>query len=77
MAERFKWVTRGKALPENIVQGKNYRFTVLTSRLIRLEYDPEGIFEDRATQSFFYRDFEKSSYTVRKKDGIITPQQRQ
>ncbi|MBQ2921903.1 MAG: DUF5110 domain-containing protein [Tyzzerella sp.] len=70
--ERFKWVTKGKALPENIVQGKNYRFTILTSRLIRLEYDTEGIFEDRATQSFFYRDFEKNVYTFSEKDGIIT-----
>ena len=31
------------------------RFTVLTSRLIRLEYSKEGHFEDRPSQAFWYR----------------------
>ncbi len=33
------------------------RFTVLTSRLIRCEYQPEGRFEDRPTQWVLNRDF--------------------
>ena len=68
---RFQWETRGKARTENVVKGGKYRFTVLTARLIRLEYDPEGIFEDRATQSFFYRDLEESPHTVAVEDGCI------
>ncbi len=31
------------------------RFTVLTSRLIRMEYAPDGRFEDRPSQPFWYR----------------------
>ncbi len=68
---RFQWETRGKALAENIVQGSKYRFTVLTARLIRMEYDEEGTFEDRATQSFFYRDLDKSPYTAVIEDGSV------
>ncbi|MDD2972180.1 MAG: glycoside hydrolase family 31 protein [Lachnospiraceae bacterium] len=48
----------------NIVQGTTYRITVLTERLIRLEYDAEGIFEDRKTQTVQDRDFEEVSFRV-------------
>ncbi|MEA4812106.1 MAG: glycoside hydrolase family 31 protein [Anaerolineaceae bacterium] len=41
--------------PLAIVQSGKARFTVLTDRLIRLEYDPSEIFEDRASQVFWYR----------------------
>ncbi|MBR5739346.1 MAG: hypothetical protein IKY02_05090, partial [Lachnospiraceae bacterium] len=63
---RFTWKTNGKALSDNVVSGEHYRFTVLTDRLIRMEYDENGIFEDRATQHMFYRDFPKSEYTAEK-----------
>ena len=69
---RFKWETKGKAIAENIVKGDKYRFTVLTPRLIRMEYDVEGIFEDRATQSFFYRDFKKNDFIVTVEKGVVT-----
>ena len=36
---------------ENTVQGKTYRFTLLTPCLIRMEYREDGQFEDRPTQS--------------------------
>lgn len=32
---------------------------VLTPSLLRLEYYPDGVFEDRASQMAFYRDFPK------------------
>lgn len=32
-----------------IITGRNYRITVLTSRLLRLEYQEDGVFEDRGT----------------------------
>ena len=35
---RFQWPVRPNALPENVIPGSKYRFTVLTSRLLRLEY---------------------------------------
>ena len=39
---RFQWKTPGKALEENMVTGRNYRFTLLTSRLLRLEFDEDA-----------------------------------
>ena len=36
-------------------KGKKYRITVLTERLLRLEYNEEGIFEDRPTQLALFR----------------------
>jgi alpha-glucosidase (family GH31 glycosyl hydrolase) len=53
------------ASPDSIVTSGNVRFTVLTSRLVRLEYSREGYFEDRPSQAFWFRkqsvpDFKKS-----------------
>lgn len=69
--ERFQWPVRPAALPQNCVTGNTYRFTVLTDRLIRMEYDPAGIFEDRASQSVFYRDLPACAYQVSREDGIL------
>lgn len=44
-----------EANPAAIVQHDDVRFTILTSRLIRLEYSPNGHFEDRPSQAFWYR----------------------
>jgi len=35
--------------PESVISGKQYRLTVLTPGLVRLEYSPDGEFEDRAS----------------------------
>ena len=42
-------MTSPHALPENSVQIDNARFTLLESRLIRLEWAEDGVFEDRPT----------------------------
>lgn len=70
--KRFAWPTNGKALDANVVRGDNYRFTVLTDCLIRLEQDADGQFEDRATQMVFYRDFPAVEYTVKRENGVLT-----
>ncbi|MBI5353940.1 MAG: DUF5110 domain-containing protein [Chloroflexi bacterium] len=44
------------ASPEAVVTAKNVRFTVLTDRLIRLEYSKNEHFEDRPSQAFWHRD---------------------
>ena len=49
------------ARPEAVVVGSSpaeshYRFTVLTSRLIRMEHSPTGVFTDAATQLVVSRD---------------------
>lgn len=71
MTNRFKWETRGNALSENMIKGDRYRFTILTPRMIRMEFDPIGEFEDRATQSIFYRDFPMCEYTVKRSNGEL------
>lgn len=64
MKDIYKVATRPQALEENQIRGEHYRITMLTEGLVRLEYSPDGIFEDRATQMVWYRDFPKTDYRV-------------
>ena len=48
--------TRPLANENNVVVFDNYRVTVLTNRLFRIEKDDAKIFENGATQSVWYRD---------------------
>ena len=70
--KRFEWPCNGKTLPENRIVGTSYRISVLNDGLLRLEYDPEGLFEDRSTRQILNRDFPAASFTADKKDGILT-----
>ena len=68
--------THPETAPENIIKGDCWRISVLTEGLLRLEYDPDGFFEDRATQSVWNRNFPKSTFRVIDEDDsleIITP----
>lgn len=47
-----------------VVSGKNYRFTILTERLIRMEFEKDGFFNDDATQTVICRDFEVPQFRV-------------
>ena len=51
MKKEYQYKTTGNCRAESVVQGKDWRFTVLTPALIRMEYNADGIFEDRATQA--------------------------
>lgn len=55
----------GKAQDKAIVKGKTYRITLLTDRLIRFEYNKNGIFEDRPTQLVLNRLFDVPTFTMR------------
>lgn len=52
------------ARKEAIVAGEKYRFTVLTDRLIRMEYQEAGEFVDEPTQTVICRDFPVQEYRV-------------
>ncbi|MEX2606167.1 MAG: glycosyl hydrolase family 31, partial [Kiritimatiellia bacterium] len=52
------------ASPENVVQLDSARFTMLTSRMFRLEWAEDGVFEDRATLRVMNRQTSPVSYTV-------------
>lgn len=41
----------------SVIQGENYRISVLTESLVRLEYSEGGVFEDGQTQVVQNRDF--------------------
>ena len=54
-----------------IVMGNKYRFTVLTERLIRLEYCETGSFNDRQTQLVNFRDFSIPKYFINQNDTLL------
>jgi len=62
-----------KLVPENkyIVKGKTYRFTILTPRLIRLEYNKNGIFEDRATSLVVNRSFSNTQFSITPDENFL------
>ncbi len=61
----FNFPIKPAAPKESMIQGEKYRFTILTSQLIRLEYNENGIFEDRATQTVINRDFPLVEYRIK------------
>lgn len=52
------------ANPKAVITGDCYRFTVLTSQMIRLEYSENGVFEDLATQTVINRNFPVPEYRI-------------
>ena len=47
---------------DNVVKGKNYRFTVLSEILIRMEYSETGVFIDDCTELVRNRKFNKVNF---------------
>ena len=71
MNEIYRMKTTPAACPDNIVAGEHYRITVLTQGLLRLEYSPDGVFEDRPTQTVLHRDFPKTNFRVVRGQGKL------
>ena len=61
----------GVSVKENVITGKKYRITILTDRLVRLEYNSNGIFEDRTTNRVIYRKFPKVDYQISQTDMLL------
>ena len=57
-------ISKLKSKSESIVAGSNYRCTVHSERLIRLEYSKDNRFNDYATELVTFRDFDKANFTV-------------
>ncbi len=71
LPDRLVLSTTPIAPTESQILGENYRITVLSPALFRLEYSAGGEFEDRATQMVIDRAFEPVEFTVhRAKHGI-------
>ncbi len=56
---------------EAYIVGNKYRFTILSPRLIRLEYAPDGVFEDRPTSIVINRAFPKCEYSITESASLI------
>ena len=61
----------GRCNPAAVVVKGNCRFTLLTERIVRMEYDPERIFEDRPSQTVLRRNFPAPIFSVKDKDGRL------
>ena len=59
------------ASPEATVIFGNARFTVLTPRLVRMEWSADGKFEDRATLGIVNRRLDVPEFEVRKTPGSV------
>ena len=64
MDKKYHLQANPKAIDRCMVKGENYRISVLTERLIRLEYSKHGVFEDRMTQTVINRDFPVPQFSV-------------
>ena len=60
-----------KANPSAVVEFGNARFTVLTDRLVRMEWASDGVFEDRASLAIVNRDLPVPSFTSSVKGGEL------
>ena len=71
MKKQFHVKTRPVARPEAVVQGEKYRITVLTPWLLRLEYNENGLFEDRPTQCVWNRRFPVPEFQVQEEEHLL------
>ena len=63
--------SKGKAKNNTIFQGNNYRITILSERLIRLEYSTTGTFSDSLTMQVVNRDFPFPEFKVESDDKYL------
>ena len=71
------WMLRAGSLnpvanPAAVVTEGNARFTVLTDRLIRMEWAEDGIFEDRASLAIVNRNLPVPKFKVTRSGGVLT-----
>lgn len=60
-----------KANEECIIKGSNYRFTILTERLIRIEYNENGVFLDEPTTLVINRNFKKPEFKIKEDKNYL------
>ncbi len=60
-----------KAKEVSIIKGNHFRFTILTERLIRLEYNSNGIFNDYATELVSFRNFDRVNFTKKEDSNFL------
>lgn len=63
--------TKAKSDKKCIVQGANYRISVISERIVRLEYSAAGQFQDRPTQIIRRRNIGIPDFSVRQDANIV------
>jgi len=53
-----------KVKEQSMIVGNRFRISVLSERLLRLEYNPKGVFYDGRTQLVSFRNFDKPDFAV-------------
>lgn len=72
LGEQFKFnLNLASANPDSIITGEKFRITVITERVVRLEYNENGIFENNPTQLIWYRNFPKPNFEVKQNNNVI------
>lgn len=71
MKEIYHVHTTSKSKASSIIKGENYRFTILTDHLIRIEYQAEGQFVDLPSQVVWNRNFNETRYEILEEDSNI------
>lgn len=66
------WTLKPLPRPEAVIVGDGYRITVLTSRLLRLEYEADGRFCDQATQMAICREFPPVAFETHRQGDWLT-----
>ena len=72
LGDQFKISYKKNKSRENTVfKGKKYRITVLSERLVRLEYSYDGTFEDRPTELALNRFFDEPKFQVKEDEKFL------
>ena len=64
-SKKYAIVTDGKTKEKQVYIKGNYRFSVLTSRLLRVEYEKKGEFCDEPTQAVLFRNIAEPEFSVK------------
>ena len=72
LGNQFKFdLNKALANPECVFKGSKYRITILTDRVVRLEYSEDGIFNDYPTELIWYRNLPKPEFTVSETNSTL------
>lgn len=58
--------------PKAVVVSGKARFTILTDRMIRMEWSEDGVFEDRASLTFVNREMPVPKFSAGNRNGVLT-----
>lgn len=72
LGDQFEFnIDKAIANEEAVLKGPHFRFTVITERLIRLEYSPTDTFIDYPSQMVLLRNVKKPNFNVKQDDEFL------